>query len=193
MQIYLLDRSGRMTVCWERAFRGVPNVTVVCKEFDRFMYGNKVECVVSPANAYGFMDGGYDLAITQYFGEMLQISAQKYITQHYYGEQPVGTGFIIPIPNSDVKLMHVPSMRVPSAVADPLVVYQCMRTVMMLALDNNIQSIVIPAFGGGCGGMKEEQIAALMREGYDQVMDPPKYPTWRYAWDRKLEEKYRNK
>lgn len=131
------------------------------------------------------------MAITERFGEPLGAAVRKYIIEHFYGEQPISSGFIIPIPGSDMKLMHVPSMRVPYKIADPLVVYQCMRTVLMLAIDNNIKSIVIPAFGCDYGEVKEDLVAALMREAYDQVMNAPKVLTWAYARERKLEEKYR--
>lgn len=31
----------------------------------------RIDAVVSPANAYGLMDGGYDKALTDYFGNDL--------------------------------------------------------------------------------------------------------------------------
>ena len=48
-----------------------------------------VECVVSPANSYGFMDGGYDLAITNYFGEALMEKVQRLIIKNklYHGRK----------------------------------------------------------------------------------------------------------
>lgn len=36
--------------------------------FTDFMDTYDVECVVSPANSFGLMDGGYDLTITMWFG-----------------------------------------------------------------------------------------------------------------------------
>ena len=58
----------------------------------------------------------------------------------------------------------------------------------MCAIKNNINSIVIPAFGGNCGGLDFDVIAHLMKEAYEQVTNPPKEIDWEYADRKKLEE-----
>ena len=151
MKVYLLDRNKRISDIWKIYFRDEQDVEVVCCGFEKFMENYNVECIVSPANSYGIMDGGYDLAITEYFGEELMKKVQKYIIRNYYGEQPVGTSFIIETGVKNIKLIHTPTMRIPAKIKEPMVVYQAMRTTLMTALENNIKSIVIPAFGGCCG------------------------------------------
>ncbi len=94
------------------------------------------------------MDGGFDLAISAEFGWGLQNRVQEYIVEHYKGEQPIGSSFIIDIGTNNMKLIHTPTMRIPFAVKDPMIVYQCMRTTLMVALENHIETIVIPAFCG---------------------------------------------
>ena len=37
--------------------------------FCNFMKTQNVECIVSPANSFGVMLGGYDLSITKFFGK----------------------------------------------------------------------------------------------------------------------------
>lgn len=123
MYIYLLDNNPDMVAEWKRAFKNVSDVKVVCDDFANFMDENNVECVVSPANSYGFMDGGYDLAITQYFGDELMEKVQRLILKKFYGEQPVGSSLICRIPLTDKYLIHTPTMRVPSVIKDPMVVY----------------------------------------------------------------------
>jgi len=188
MTIYLLDRSESVTAAWRRSFCDCEDVAVICGDFAEFMDRNNVDCVVSPANSYGLMDGGYDLAITRYFGPELQKQVQKYILQNYCGEQPVGTAFLINIPGSDKKLIHTPTMRVPSPIRDPIVVYQCMRVTLMLAKEHQIGRIVIPAFGRLTGRLPAELVADLMRAGYDQVYHPPKALDWDYARSHKPEQ-----
>lgn len=119
MKIILLDHSREMTTQWQLEFANV-DVEIVCDDFASFMNrrGNEIECVVSPANSCGLMDGGFDLALIRYFGEELAHAVQAYIREHYHGEQPVGTSFFIPIPNSDKFLIHTPTMRVPSPIYD---------------------------------------------------------------------------
>ena len=176
MKIYLLERDAWKAECLREAFAGEP-VEVVCDEFASFMRTHEVECVVSPANSYGLMDGGYDKAITDWFGDELQKRVQAYILEHFYGEQPVGTSFLIDIGNGQ-KLIHTPTMRVPERILDSAVVYQCMRTTLMTALQHNVQSIVIPVFGGRTGGIEADQAAKLMLLGYERIMRPNTEIDW---------------
>ncbi len=204
MKIYLLDRNLEMFLEWEAQFADCPEVDVVMDDFSHFMSNHKIQCVVSPANSYGFMNGGYDKAITDYFGTELMDAVQQYIIENFFGEQPVATSFIIDIPgktesepgyisnaerdtspgntpaiSSDSavipqntqKLIHTPTMRTPSKIREPEVIYQCMRTTLMTAIRNNIESLVIPAFGGATGQVPYRTIAKLMKLGYRQIME----------------------
>lgn len=180
MKIYLLDRNASMVYWWNAYFKYLEDVEIVCDDFARFMNSHEVECVVSPANSFGLMDGGYDLAISDYFGWDLAKKVQQYLIDNLCGEQPVGTSIIVDI-NEKQKLIHTPSMRTPSHIKDPLVVYNCMRTCLMLAKQNKIQSIVIPAFGGACGNVNYSVIAEMMFKAYMQVKNPPKEITWEYT------------
>lgn len=181
MKIYLLDMNKSITDIWKLYFRNESNVEVVCDNLEHFMDNNDVECVASPANSYGIMDGGYDYALSEYFGWELMNKVQKYILDNYYGEQPVGTSFIIETGYKNIKLIHTPTMRIPSTIKEPMVIYQAMRTTLMTALNNNIKSIVIPAFGGCCGNVPYQQLCVMMYEGYMQIMNPPKELSWNYA------------
>ena len=180
MKIYLLDRNASMVHWWNEFFKYCEDVEVVCDDFDRFMNSHEVECVVSPANAYGLMDGGYDLAIIDYFSEELSQKVQQYLLENMCGEQIVGTSIIVDI-NEKQKLIHTPTMRVPSIIKDPMIIYYCMRSCLLLAKKNNIESIVIPAFGGACGNVKYSIIAKMMFSAYHQVNNPPKEISWSYA------------
>ena len=181
MQIYVIDKSEAKICCVRKYFQNVPEVECVAEEFDVFLRSHPVQCVVSPGNSYGLMDGGYDLAITCYFGDQLQKRVQSHIIAHYYGEQPVGTSFIIDAGKNGQKLIHTPTMRTPYLIREPQVIYQCMRTTLICAMENNVESILIPLFGGGCGQVNSESIAQMMRKAYDQLRDLPQKLDWRYA------------
>ena len=189
MKIYLLDNNEKVTKIWNLYFRDIQDVIVVCDDFKHFMDSTNVECVVSPANSYGLMDGGYDRAISEWFGWDLMEKVQKYIIENYWGEQPVGISFIMDTGKRGIKLIHTPTMRIPSAIREPLVVYQCMRTCLMTALENSVNSIVIPAFGGFTGSVDPQTVCEMMWRGYDQIMNPPKEISWEYAtrWEPERE------
>ncbi len=193
MKLDLVTNSAGMAEAWEDAFRGYKGVTAHCCDFRAFIGQHpEVDAVVSPANAYGLMDGNYDRAISEEFGPALAEQVRAVILERFYGEQPVGTSFSVPIPgHENILLIHTPTMRAPSPIADPLVVYQCMRTTLMEAIRTSRKRIVVPAFGGACGFLPFKKIAMLMWEAYLQIADPPTEITWEYALSRELEEWYR--
>ena len=170
MKIYLLDINPEMTNALKKEFASFSEVEVVLDDFKHFMdTHDDIDCVVSPANSFGMMNGGYDKAITDYFGRTVEKRVQAFINKNYFGEQPIGTSIMVDIPSSHIKLIHTPTMRLPSPVKDPLIIYQCMRTTLMMAIKNNIHVIVIPAFGGATGKVSPSVVAKYMKEGYKQV------------------------
>lgn len=183
-----MDNNIIMKNIWDLYFRDVQDVTPVCDDFKHFMDITEVECVVSPANSYGLMDGGYDRAISEWFGFDLMKKVQAYIIANYKGEQPVGSSFIIDTGVKDKKLIHTPTMRIPSVIKDPMVIYHCMRTCLMTTMESGIDSIVIPAFGGGCGFVRPQVICEMMYHAYEQVMNPPSELSWEYACRWRPEE-----
>ena len=187
MKIYLLDNKQHIVNLWKLYFADIAEVEPVCDGFKHFMDNTDVECVVSPANSYGLMDGGYDLAISEWFGWDLSKKVQAYILDRFRGEQPVGSSIILDTGVKGIKLIHAPTMRVPSVIKDPMVVYTCMRTCLLSALEHKVQSIVIPAFGGGCGAIPPQTICSMMFEAYQQITHPPKALNWEYAESRKIE------
>ena len=71
--------------------------------------------------------------------------------------------------NNNKKLIHTPTMKTPKRIKDERIVYECMKSTLIIAKQNNIQSILIPLFGGSTGKIHPENIAKLMKEAYDQI------------------------
>ncbi len=180
IQIYLLDINQGMCEAWNKYFLDIQNISVVNDEFRAFVFNNtdNIQAIVSPANSFGIMSGGYDKAIIDYFGPELMEAVQKYIISNYYGEQPVGTAFTIQIPNNQKYLIHCPTMRTPEIIRDPRTVYSCMRSTLIECMKNDIKSVVIPAFGGCTGNVAFENIAYLMRKAYNQLDLIPENLSW---------------
>lgn len=177
MKIYIIEKDKEKFKYLVPYFDEIEDVYLINTDFKTFIQNNYVECIVSPANSFGLMDGGYDMAITKYFGTNIQDKVQQYIIENYYGEQPIGTSFIIDI-NDNQKLIHTPTMRTPSRIKDELVIYQCMRTTLITAIQNNIESILIPMFGGLTGCIHPQVIAKMMLYAYEQVQNPPQEIRW---------------
>jgi O-acetyl-ADP-ribose deacetylase (regulator of RNase III) len=117
----------------------------------------KFDCVVSPANSYGLLDGGFDDAISKAFSPKheyyaLTHHAQRHIYQRYRGYVPPGACQIIPIPKEYAEQSHTtdlwgcrwlalcPTMRLPGKVDwDSEVVYKCVWS-LLCEIDRHNQS-----------------------------------------------------
>lgn len=188
MNIYLLDCDRDMTESWIYYFDGnntEDNIYAVCEEFSSFMKKHdEIDAVVSPANAFGIMTGGYDLAITEYFGTELMRKVQKKIINEWHGEQPVGSSISVEIPNSKngCILIHTPTMRLPERIVDNRIPYYCMRSSLIEAEKNHVKNIVIPAFGRCTGRLSSDDVAIMMFSAYLQIKNPPSEINWKYAY-----------
>ena len=175
--IHLIDINKDMTDVWKRFFANMTNIQIHNIDLHTFLNTHDVQGIVSPANSFGLMDGGYDKYIIDYFGKDLMNNVQNHILKNYYGEQPVGTSFTIPIDDRHF-LIHTPTMRRPGKIKDPTIIYSCMRSVLIECMQLNINSVLIPAFGGCTGGVSYCEIANMMRLAYEQIINVPDMITW---------------
>ena len=110
-------------------FSHFPKVEIVNNYFE---WVTDYDCLVSPANSFGMMDGGMDAAITQYFGVDLETTVQSKILESYLGEQPVGTSLIVETGHSEHPfLAHTPTMRVPMSIKGTDVPYTAMWAMLL--------------------------------------------------------------
>jgi O-acetyl-ADP-ribose deacetylase (regulator of RNase III) len=149
----------------------------------------KFECVVSPANSYGLLDGGFDDAISRAFSPAANYYAlthhvQTELYKQLRGFAPPGTCTLIPIPQKYAEqsrtgdlwgcrwLALCPTMRVPDKVGwDREVVYDCVWS-LLCALDRHnrnardsgnsesiINSILMTPLATGVGKVSAERWA----------------------------------
>ena len=125
---------------------------------DRFEWLAKYDCLVSPANSFGMMDGGMDAAITSFFGKSLEEKVQQRILDDYLGEQPIGTSLIVETGHPKHPfLAHTPTMRVPMNIQGTDIPYVAMWAMLLAVRQHNkgkrrkIESAVCPGFGTGIG------------------------------------------
>lgn len=178
LQITLLDINKRMYISWFSYFQDFKNINIVNDDLHSFLKRVNIDCLVSPANGFGIMDGGFDLAITQWYGKNLIEIVQNKILKEYYGEQPVGTSLIVNTESNPKYLIHTPTMRHPMTIRDCEIIYHCMRSTLIKALENDIKSIIIPAFGGATGGISSDIVAYMMYRAYEQILNHPNNISW---------------
>ena len=177
-RIYLLDIDKEMTRAFCRHFDGIDGVETVQADFGLFMRDHpEVDGIVTPANSFGLLTGGFDKAVCAYFGEELQIAVRMKILTEWFGEQTVGTSMAVDIPGAQgKKLLHTPTMRKPSPIREHQVVYLCMRSALMEAIRAGLTCLVVPAFGGKAGQISPEVIAHNMRAAWDQIQEQMETP-----------------
>ena len=175
----LLDRNNEMCNAWNEEFFDVEDVSVVNAGFVDYMNDTDLEIdgIVSPANSFGIMDGGYDAAITECFGTSVMRGIQNVIKDRYRGIQPVGTALSMKI-NDKITLLHVPTMYFPSKITDVRIIFQCMLSTLIEADRNGLRTIVIPAFGSGCGKVHFRDVSRMMKIAYDYFVYPIKIINW---------------
>jgi len=159
-----------------------------------------VECdaVVSPANSFGFMDGGIDLLYSQRFGWGVQARLQRAIQERHYGELLVGTAEIVETYDVDIPyLIAAPTMRVPMVLRESVNPYLAARAVLRLAVHGTmpvgpyadepmtevIEAVAFPGLGTGVGKVGPNACARQVRAAIDDVIlgAEPFPATWREA------------
>jgi O-acetyl-ADP-ribose deacetylase (regulator of RNase III) len=89
--LYLIDRSQELAREWQEQFVNCPAIEVLSGDY----FQKSADAIVSPANSFGIMDGGLDLAIRNELGFAIEQKVQEVIVQKYHGELPVGCAEIV--------------------------------------------------------------------------------------------------
>ncbi len=159
-----------------------------------------VECdaVVSPANSFGFMDGGIDGLYLDHFGPDIQLRVRKRILEGHDGELLVGMADIVETGNDTIPyLIAAPTMRVPMILRDTVNPYLAARAVFRLILQGRfpdgprkgkpirdvVQRVAFPGMATGVGRVSPAICARQMRRAIDDaVLDKFTFPrSWAEA------------
>ena len=172
MKIFLRDRNPGMTEAWNKYFQD-DNVNISCGDIFMPLNGDhmKAEAIVSPANSFGFMDGGIDYIYSLFFGWGMSEELRTLIHTKHDGEILVGDAEVVDIrkTKSDTPipwLIAAPTMRVPEDVSQTVNAYLAFRAVLRIAKDNQFDSILCPGLGTAVGQMPYEMCALQMYEAY---------------------------
>lgn len=113
MQLHFVDNNPAVASALKEAFARHPEVGVICGD----MLEHARDCVVSPANSYGYMDGGIDAAYAGFFGPQLLVVVQAAIHRRPEGMLPVGAALAVATGHARIPWMIVaPTMEMPEEV-----------------------------------------------------------------------------
>lgn len=178
MKIILTDLQAKVVDAWRHLFQGDDTVEIIHGS----IFDVDCDAIVSPANSFGFMDGGIDMAISRHFGWHVQERVQAAIQQRHHGELLVGMADIVA--TDDLKIPYViaaPTMRVPMLLDPSSVnVYLATRAVLLLmrygtftegtAVNQVVQRVAVPGMGTGVGGFPAAICAKQMKQAVDDVV-----------------------
>jgi O-acetyl-ADP-ribose deacetylase (regulator of RNase III) len=188
IELILVDPRERLCQAWRYAFEKYPGVSIVNRRFEELA---EFDCMVSAANSFGLMDGGVDLAITQFFGIQLMERVQERILQEYLGEQPIGTSFVIETGHPKHPFVaHTPTMRVPMAISTTDNVYLAMWAMLLAVRRHNtssstrIRTVACPGLGTATGRVAPDEAARQMALAYQWYLNPMEAIDWPAAQAR---------
>ncbi len=182
-KLVLVDPNPAVAEAFSLHFEDEPLAEVVN---DRFENLSCFDCIVSPANSFGLMDGGVDMAITRFFGFELMDAVQSRIVREYFGEQPVGTCMVVETGHAEHPyLAHTPTMRVPMDIRGTDNVYLAMFAMLRaVALHNGssdvrrIEVVACPGLGTLTGRMSPSEAARQMHLAVDSLRHPITNISW---------------
>ncbi|MGE5619738.1 MAG: macro domain-containing protein [Sphingomonadaceae bacterium] len=165
-----LESDQRLGAEWHRLFDESPDVQVLAGDICHV----DADAVVSPANSFGFMDGGLDYALSMRFGWGVQSRLKQAIQSRPLGELLVGEALIIPTGDGRVPwLISAPTMRVPMDIRGTVNAYLAMKAILSAVRDHedlpSIESVAIPGLGTGCGRLSPIVAARQMWMAYREV------------------------
>jgi O-acetyl-ADP-ribose deacetylase (regulator of RNase III) len=185
--IWLVHPDGAMCTAFRTRFAGLRGARVVQARFEDL---EPHDAFVTAGNAFGMMTAGIDAAVVRFFGERLMRRVQHRIMSDYYGEQPVGTAFVLPTEHAAIPfLVHAPTMRVPGNIEGTDKVYSATWAALLAiqshnaTADQKITTAALPAMGTGFGGVPFDEAARQMAAAYRHLLEPPH----RLDWDSVIE------
>lgn len=169
MKLFLTYRQTELGDAWRNHFKSASDVTIT----DTNILELSVDAIVSPANSFGFMEGGLDYQISEKLGWHIQSKVQAAIISRPIHELLVGEAIIVPTGSPIIPwLIVAPTMRVPMQIRETVNAYLAMKAILGTAkAHSDIETIAIPGLGTGIGKLEPEIAAKQMWHAYDEIIN----------------------
>lgn len=194
LQLHLRDLSQALVEAWREEFAGLPHVTISRGDIFSEREGTvsssdpidiRADAILSPANSFGFMDGGIDAVYTYQLGPQVQERLRDLLAREFGGELPVGHAVLVPTGRPEIPwCISAPTMRVPMDVSDTANAFLAFRAALRCVQAHNettvrtpIRSLLTPGLGTAVGRMPPARCARQMKEAWVRtIMGPPFIP-----------------
>jgi O-acetyl-ADP-ribose deacetylase (regulator of RNase III) len=181
MRIILTATEAELADAWQQYCADLPDVSV----FRGSILDVPCDAVVSPANSFGFMDGGIDAVYLDHFGADIQMRLRRLIFERHHGELVVGTAEIVETDDLRIPyLIAAPTMRVPMVLRESVHAYLAARAALLLVLhgtfptgenagspiSDRVRTVAFPGLGTGVGRIRVKTCAQQVREAISDVV-----------------------
>jgi len=197
LNIVLAAVDEELAGAWERFCGDLPGVSVRRGS----ILDVHCDAVVSPANSFGFMDGGIDHLYSRHFGWHVQQRLQEAIRTLHHGELLVGRAEIVPTDDARIPfVIAAPTMRVPMILRETVNPYLAARAALLLIRHDRfrdgpfagepvasvVRTVVFPGLGTGVGKVGPNTCARQVRAAIEEVVfEKGSFPqTWADAQSR---------
>lgn len=174
LRISICEQNTDIAQIFSKVFEKVPYVEILQGN----IFHLKAQAIVSPANSFGDMSGGFDKALDNFFEGNLQPKVLKHIQNHYLGEMPVGVADTIATSNAWYPyLIIAPTMRIPSNVGQSIHAYLAMRAILIaiikhnLSSENKINHFVMPSLCTGVGRMPYQEAGEQILTAIHNILE----------------------
>jgi len=193
LEIILTALDAPLADAWEKECGALEGVIV----HRGSIFDCGADALVSPANSFGFMDGGIDMLYSRRFGWGVQDALQARIRERHHGELIVGAAELVQTGGVPPYLIAAPTMRVPMILgAETVAPFLAARAALLVwrhgALGDGtphrdvIQQIAFPGLGTGVGQVPPATCARQVRAAIEEViLERGGFPTsWHDAQSR---------
>lgn len=160
----LIDTNRELVDAWLMAFQNIAEVNI--------MHGDILKhaknTLVSPANSYGDMGGGIDLAYRYFFGRDIECRVQQKIQDTGQPYLPIGKSLLVATGHLHFPwLIVAPTMFLPEPTSARNC-YMAMRAILdcMQRHSDKLEAIYCPGLGTLTGRLSPMQAASTMAAAY---------------------------
>lgn len=167
MKLFLRDLAKPLCDAWLKEFAGVADVTVQHGD----IFASLVDACVSPANSFGWMDGGIDAHYVKIMGPQVQSNVFEAVRHLPFKELLIGQALVIPTRYADCPhMIMAPTMRTPGPTTQ-MAVFLSTRAALSRAKRRGFKTLAMPGMGTLTGRVPPDMAAYAMREAYKEVFD----------------------
>jgi O-acetyl-ADP-ribose deacetylase (regulator of RNase III) len=181
MKVIIAAVERDLADAWERHCGDLDGVTV----HRGSILDVACDAVVSPANSFGFMDGGIDRLYSYHFGWELQDRLRELIRSRHHGELLVGSAEVVETGHPRIPfLIAAPTMRVPMILRDTVNPYLAARAALLLirrgavpsgafagqTVASIVSTVAFPGLGTGVGRVEPDICARQVRTAIEEVI-----------------------